>query len=254
MPPIEQFLELRAEGLGATAEAIDAACAMGLVQSLIDQPDGRANLGRLVRRWPDSGGEPMAALKVDFPALAEGNASLQKWWTLSLARFAASDRYRGLTLEETDRQLTGLLDIEITIDKTGGKKTFAVADFAQFIKLPGARTALAARRQSIFTLGAQANPLMRPVLVEYDEIFALLARGKTAKLGARMKNIERYRATVLHRMDKIADYLNWYEATQMGTRTNAFDSYLKAANEVSRGDERRDDRIARYLDLLEKEY
>ena len=48
--------------------------------------------------------------------------------------------------------------------------------------------------------------------------------------------------------------LNWYEATQLGTRTNAFDSYLKAANEVSREEMRRDDPIARYLNLLEKEY
>ena len=38
------------------------------------------------------------------------------------------------------------------------------------------------------------------------------------------------------------------------TRTNAFDSYLKAANELSREQERRDDPIARYLDLMEKEY
>ena len=254
MPPIEQFLELRADGLGATAEAIDAACAMGLVQLLIEQPNGRANLGRLVRHWSDSGGDPLAALKKDFPALAEGNASLQKWWTLNLARFAASDRFRGLTLEETDKQLAELLNIEIAIDKTGAKETFAIADFARFIKLRGTRAALAARRQSIFTLGAQAHALLRPVIADYDEILSLLTRGKTQKLAARIENIERYRATVLHRMDKIADYLNWYEATQLGTRTNAFDSYLKAANEVSREEKRRDDPIARYLDLLEKEY
>ena len=54
--------------------------------------------------------------------------------------------------------------------------------------------------------------------------------------------------------DKIADYLNWYEATQFGTRTNAFDSYLKAAKEVSREETHRFEPITRYLDLIEKEY
>ncbi len=254
MPPIERFLELRADGLGATAEAIDAACAMGLVQLLVEQPNGRANLGRLVRRWPDTGSDPVAALKKDFPSLAEGSAALQKWWMLNLARFAAADRYRGLTLEETDRQLAALLEIEIVIDKTGAKKKFPLADFAQFLKLPAAPAALAARKLAVFTLGAQANALLRPVVSEYEEVFALLARGKTQKLSARIENIEQYRATVLHRMDKIADYMNWYEATQTGVRTNAFDGYLKAANEVSREELHRSEPIARYLDLLEKEY
>jgi hypothetical protein len=254
MPPIEQFLGLRADGLGETAQAIDAACAMGLVQSLVEQPNGRANLGRLVRRWPDTGSDPIAALKKDFPSLAEGTASLQKWWTLNLARFAASDRFRGLSLEETDKQLAALLEIELVIDKAGTRKTFAIADYAQFIKLPAARAALTARRQAIFTLGAQANALLRPVVSEYEEILSLILRGKTQKLAARLENIEAYRATVLHRMDQIADYLNWYEATQFGTRTNEFDSYLKAANEASREEAHRFDPISRYLDLMEKEY
>ncbi len=254
MPPIEEFLTLRADGLGATAEAIDAACAMGLVQLLIEQPNGRANLARLVRRWPDTGHDPIAALKKDFPALAEGSASLQKWWTLNLARLAASDRYRGLSLVETDKQLAALLQLDIAVDKAGTKKTFSVGEFAQFMRLPGTGSVLAARRQALFALGAQGNALLRPVIAEYDEVFVLLVRGKTAKLSARIENAERYRATVLQRMDQIADYLNWYEATQTGERSHAFDSYLKAANEVSREESHRFDPITRYLDSLEKEY
>jgi hypothetical protein len=254
MPPIEQFLGLCAGGLGATAEAIDSACAMGLVQLLIEQPNGRANLSRLVRHWPESGRDPMAALAKDFPGLADGSASLQKWWTLNLARFAATNRYLGLSLDETDKQIAALLEFELVIDKTGAKKRFAVGDYAQFIKLPGARAAMAARKKSMIALSAQANALLRPVIAEYDEIFSILSRGKTSRLADRLEGIEGYRATVLHRMDQIADYLNWYEATQFGTRTNAFDSYLKAANELSRSDALRSAPIARYLDLIEKEY
>ncbi len=254
MPPIADFLTLRAGGLGATAEAIDSACAMGLVQALIEQPNGRANLARLVRRWPETGGDPVAALKRDFPSLTEGGASLQKWWTLNLARFAAADRYRGLTVEETEKQLIPLLQIELATDEAGTKKTFGIGEYAQFIRLPAARAAMAARQKEMVALSAQANPLFRPIIADYDEVFSLLARGKTRRISERLEEIEEFRGNVLHRMDQIADYLNWYEATQFGTRTNAFDSYLKAANEISRDEARRSDPIARYLDILEKEY
>ena len=104
LPPIEQFITAKKVPLGATAETIDSACALGLVQLLLDQPSGRANLSRLVRHWPDIGGDPLAALKKEFPGLKASSTSLQKWWTLNLARFAAADRYHGLTIEDTDRK------------------------------------------------------------------------------------------------------------------------------------------------------
>ena len=159
-----------------------------------------------------------------------------------------------MTVEETEKRLVPLLEIELVIDKAGTKKTFAIGEYAQFIKLPAARVAMAARQKAMVALSAQANPLFRPIVADYDEIFSLLARGKTRRISERLEGIEEFRAIVLHRMDQIADYLNWYEATQFGTHTNAFDSYLKAANEVSREEARRSDPIARYLDLLEKEY
>ena len=41
----------------------------------------------------------------DFPTLSDAQ-TIQKWWTLTLARFSALNRYQGLTPEETDAQLT----------------------------------------------------------------------------------------------------------------------------------------------------
>ena len=252
-PPIGQFLRLRGGDLGATAEAIDAACAMGLVQALLEQPNGRANLASLVRHWPDCSEDPVGALGKDFPALAGDSHALQKWWTLNLARFAAADRYQGFSAADTDRQLTALLPIEIA-DKAGTRKVFAPGDYPEFLKLPTARAELVAKQQALLSLSTQANALFRPVVADYVEIFALLARGKTRGIAERLAEAGRFRSMVLHRMDDIADYLNWYEATQLGTRTADFDSYLKAANELSRMDTRRSDPVAHYLDQLEQEY
>jgi hypothetical protein len=59
---------------------------------------------------------------------------------------------------------------------------------------------------------------------------------------------------VLRRCSDIADYLNWFEATQMGSRSNTFDNYLKTANEISEQDRKQKSPIARYLDEFELEF
>ena len=92
------------------------------------------------------------------------------------------------------------------------------------------------------------------MLSEYDECLAQLARGKTRGIHDRLERAARLRTALTHRAGEIADYLNWFEATQMGTRSGAFDNYLKTASELSEQDRKRRDPIARYLDELEREY
>ena len=254
LPPLADFLADNPDELGATARAMDQALAASLLQLLTSQPNGRTGLARLVREWPRSNGDPVALLRKHFPALASDEATLQKWWTLNLARFAAADRYRGLSVDETEKELAPLLAIEIPDGKGGEKKTFAADDFAQYLKLPASRAVLAERHTLIVALSARANALYRPVLVDYEQTFALLAHGKTGGVRERLARIEQYRASVLRRTAEIADYLNWYEGTQLGGRSNAFDSYLKTASEISEQEQKRRDPIARYLDDFEQEY
>ncbi|MEI9892714.1 MAG: hypothetical protein WDN28_02060 [Chthoniobacter sp.] len=199
LPPIEKFLLEKPEELGSTAMAVDRALAMGLLQMLAEQPDGHVNLGHLVRDWPQSNGDPMALLAKEFPGVAGHPQTLQKWWTVNLARYAAADRYEGLTAEETEKMLAPLLQIEFVINKKGEKKTFAVSEYAQFLKLPANRATLAARHTEIVTLGTRANALMRPVIADYEKVFALLSHGKTRGMRDRLAKAESYRALVLQR-------------------------------------------------------
>lgn len=254
LPPLENFLLEKPDELGVTVRTLDRALAACLVQLLATQPGGRAGLARIVRAWPESNGDPMALLKKEFPVLAKDEATLQKWWTLGLARFAAADRYQGLSIEETALQLAPLFSLELPTGKGTGKKTFAVADFAHYLKLPASRAALAGHHTKLLTLSTRANALLRPVLVDYERVLALLMQGKTKGLAERLAQIEKDRAFVVQRTRDIADYMNWYEATQMGGNSRAFDAYIKAANEISEQDRKRRDPIARYLDELEKEY
>ncbi len=254
LPPMESFLMENPEALGPTALEVDRALAMGLLQMLIDQPGGHENLARLVRAWPRSNGDPMAVLASEFPAVAKNRETLQKWWTVNLARFAAVDRYQALTVAETDKALAGLLQMELVASKSGEKKPFSVSDFPQFMKFSANRDALASRHTEIVALSSRTNALMRPIVTEYEEIFALLARGKTHGMKDRLAKVEAYRAVVLKRTSDIADYLNWWETTQMQSRSGEFDNYLKAANEISEEDRKQKDPIGRYLDELEREF
>jgi hypothetical protein len=254
LPPIEEVLAEKPAENGATALAFDQGLALCLIQLLIDQPHGRQNLSRLVRDWPHSDGNAVALLKKEFPSLALKQETLQKWWTLNLARFSAMDRYAGMTAQETEKELVPLLKFETPPDKTGGKKTFAVGEFDQYLKVSGIRLILSERHAAIIALGSHANALFRPVIADYEAAFASLAKGRKRGVRERLAAGEHTRALVLRRTSEIADYLNWYEATQMGSKSNAFDSYLKAANEISEQDRKRTDPIARYLDDLEQEF
>jgi hypothetical protein len=229
---------------------------MCLVELLLEQPNGRANLDRLIRRWPELHADPIAALIKEFPGLGADTGALQKWWTLSVARFSAADRFRGLSAVETDKELAGVVTFECVVDKKGDKKQFAVQEFEAFVKLPGCKAAMIKAQGALVRLSTRANALFRPVVAEYERVFGMLARGKTKGLAQRIDNIAHYRHAVLHRVDQIADYLNWFEATQIGMRSDAFDGFLKTATQLSADEAKAKaaDPVARYLDQLQDEF
>lgn len=254
LPPIERFLLRRPDELGPTANAIDAALAMCLVQLLIDQPAGRDHLATFLRAWPAANSDTIGALGREFRALEGGAPAIQKWWVLNLARFAAADRYQGLTAKQTDQQIAALLEFEIADPKTGKSQSYNVSQFAEYLKIPGSRAVLANQRAALVALSLRANALLRPVLAEHEEIFALLERGKTRGIAERLTHTAVLHTAIVRRMEEIADYMNWFEATQLPGSSNVFENYLRTADELSEQDKKSRDPIARYLDSIEKEY
>ncbi len=253
LPPIEHFLLQKPDELGPTAKAMDAALAMCLLQSLIDQPSGRDHLATFLHKWPEANGDAVGALGREFRALEGGAASIQKWWVLNLARFASADRYLGLTAEETDQQIGALLDFEIRDTKSGKTQRFNVKQFEEYLKIPGSRQVLAAQRAGLVGLSPRANALFRPVLAEYEESMALLERGKTRGVAERLERASRLCTVIRRRVEEIADYMNWFEATQIEGSSNLFEGYMKTADEFAEQERRSRDAIARYLDTIEKQ-
>ncbi len=254
LPPIEKFLVEKPDELGPTAMAVDRAMAMCLIQLLVEQPGGHEALGRLVRAWPKNSTDPMAALAQEFPTFRDGAPKLQKWWTVNLARFAASDRYQGLTPDETEEALAALLQFEVKNEKTGEKKAYNVSDFEEYLKLPASRALLATRHTELVALSTKANLLFGSVFADYEQALTLLSKGKKRGVRDLLTRAEGERRTVLQRTVQIADYLNWFEATQMKSRSSAFDDYLKTADQMTQDDMQHKGSVGLYLDEIEENF
>lgn len=265
LPSIEKLLTQPPLQLDTAAGVVDRASGYALTAALLNMSAGPANVGRFLRAWPDGSHDPLTLLASHFPALGQSPQSLAKWWTLQLAELGKSETLRGLSSAEAEAELTALLAFDLTSGnppKGSGQpprsQRYVLADFEKYLKLPGARPALRLAQVKISTLSSRAHVLFRPILQEYAELCGLLAAGKTSGVADRIARAERFRASVLQRSEMIADYLNWYEATQTPGSTGQFDRYLRAVEDHDakkrQPAERVDPRIAEYLDALEQEF
>ena len=60
---------------------------------------------------------------------------------------------------------------------------------------------------------------------------------------------------MVKRREAIADYLNWFEATQVKDQSGAFDEYFRAARQAERAQAvHRPDSISTYLDEMDLEF
>ena len=227
---------------------------MSLLRLLLGLPNGHFLLQGFIRHWPGGDADPEAELLKAFPALNSGGQSLEKWWTLGLASLSTSDRYQGLSLAETSQQLDAMLKFDVVMDKSGKTRTFTLDQYSAFRKAPGAASALNNLTVRLLGLEAQSNPLMREVVTAYQGLAVDLYHHKSHGLEAHLGALADYRARLTAHMDQIADYLNWYEATQRIRASGSFDEYIRTADEVDKDPGApRTDPISQYMDGVERE-
>jgi hypothetical protein len=232
LPPLKEILETQPDLLGSpAAEAVDAAYAYCLLRLLLDFPDGRVCLARLVEGWPEVGRWPADALVSHFPALGTSSGALQKWWTLGVARLAASLESVAMDAAGSEAAIIRMLQLEVVMNQAGEKTRYELEQFEQFLSLPGAKRALQVAQSGMMELCVRVHPLFRPVAAEYERVLASLASGKKRGLAEQLKAADSARMAVRKRLDAIADHLNHYEATQMGAPSGAFDGLLKRVPE-----------------------
>lgn len=256
LPKIADFLKSNVAAMDATSLSVHGACASSLLELLIDVPGGSAALGKMVKGLSDYDGDPVAMLLKYFPMLGGNPAALEKWWTLGLARYSTLDGHVSLSISDTDARLAPLLTVTVVTDEKKKTKTdFPLTEYKAMLKHPGAKPALFTRAASLTELLLQAHPLIRPVIQEYQGITLNLAQGKTRGIEKDLAAIASYRGMIVERMDKIEDYLNWYEATQMPEKSGAFADFMQSAKAAeTHPPPKRNDAISRYIDQLQREF
>jgi hypothetical protein len=247
---LDEFLGQRFDLLDSAGRMLYRAYSVSLVQLLLEQGGGHAHLARYIASLSRASNNPVADLKAWFPRLRE---DLDKKWRSMVAQLSEHQTYQLLTFAESERRLDELLQIRISHGERdrGRPEMVNLSELARRKASPDEKAAADKMGQALLLLVGTAHPVMRPVSREYQQIAALLARGKRRGIAKRLFRLDVTRKQLAARMGEIDDYMNWFEATQMESRSGAFNNYLKAANESEGSASRRRDPLSVYLDALE---
>jgi hypothetical protein len=247
---LETFLRQRPAVLDSAGRTLYSAYSFALVQMLIDGRNGPARLAQYIRHLSNASNEPLADLKIQFPFLggdAEGT------WQLTLSRLRNLNTYQLLTFAESERRLDELLHVKIS-EANKPARLVGLDDLARRKISASEKMALNGLNRELLVFVAQANPVLRPIAREYQQIAALLTRGKRKRIAKRLSRLEVTRKELAARMSDIDDYMNWFEATQMKSRSGNFTDYLKAVNHSQLSAPKRHDPLSVYVDALEEQF
>jgi len=246
----EKFLRQRRAFLDSTGRTLYRAYAFVLVQLLLDVKNGGAQLAKYIDHLYDSSNDPVANLEAQFPLLAD---NAEQTWQLALNRLKGLQTFRLFTFAESDRRLDELLSVKIS-EPNKPLKLVRLDELAQHKLSASEKIALDQLKRDLLVLVPQTNPVLRPIGHEYQEIAAMLGRGKRRGVAKRLAHLELTRQQLAARMTEIDDYMNWFEATQMNSGSGNFTGYLKAVDQSQLPAQRRRDPLSVYVDAVEDQF
>src|SRR5437016_2811964 len=226
------------------------AYSVALVQLLLDEGGGRGHLARYISNLSHGSNDRVADLKACFPQLRD---DVEKKWRSRVARLSEHQTYQLLSFAESEQRLDELIQIKISDGSRnrGRPKPANLSELSRSKLSAEGKAAVNHMSQGLLLLVGTAHPVLRPVAREYQQIAALLIRGKRRGIAKRVSHLDGIRKELAARMGDIDDYMNWFEATQMENQSGAFSDYLKAANQSQVSAQRRRDPLSVYLDALE---
>ena len=250
--PLKEFLRPQElSELDAPSRFLYRAYSIALVEFLIQTPNGRERLARLIADLPFASNDPMADLGLHFPELSSASIA-EKAWSLHIARLATAQPFQLLSADEMELKLDELLLLRIS--RAGVERKYHLEEFPQFIREVSSKLILVRFSRDLSLFATRANPIWRPMIYQYARIGTLLARGKTNGIAERLTSLRASRKGIAAQMRKVNDYMNWFEATKAREPSGAFTDYMKAAELGSAPEQRRRDPISVYLDVLETQF
>src|SRR5262249_9360382 len=134
----------------------------------------------------------------------------------------------------------------------GNEKTLSLEDLCQKRSNPMQRVGLKKLAEELIPLAVRANPALRSIVQDYQQLVAQLALGKNHAVETKLRALKTLRARLTARMSEIDDYLNWFEATQLQAESGLFDNAVSASATVT--SPRRKDAFSAYLDAMEAQF
>ena len=248
--PLEKFLGQRPGLVDSTGRTLYRAYSFALVQMLLDGKNGGTQLAKYIDHLSDFSNDPLEDLKTQFPLLAD---DADRTWQVALNRLKTVQTFRLLTFAESERRLDELLSLKIS-EPNKPVKLVRLEELAQHKLSTSEKMALDQLKRDLMFFVPQTNPVLRPIGREYQEIVALLARGKRRPVLKRLSRLDLTRQQLATRMTELDDYMNWFEATQMGSGSGNFAGYLKAVDQSQGPAPRRHDPLSVYVDALEDQF
>jgi hypothetical protein len=247
---LEKFLQQRPALVDSPGRLLYRAYSLSLVQLLVGGIDGRSRLARYIHNLSRASNDPLADLKAQFPLLGE---DAEKTWQLAVARLGDAQSYQLLTFAESEQRLNELLRVK-TLDAGKSPKQAQLSELAQRKPSVAEKMALNELSQNLVLFTIRANPVMRPIVREYQQIAAQLARGKRKRIIERLARLQMTHTKLVARMNDVDDYMNWFEAMQSNSGSGVFADYLKAAGDSQIPAPRRRDALSVYLDSLAEQF
>lgn len=248
-PSLTEFLNQRPEILDSSARQIYGAYSFALVQMLIDSPNGRSRLGRYIDNRAFATNDEIADLRAAFPELADFESA----WKTEIADLKAGGDKELLSFSQTDEKLGELLKTSFP-SPDGRDQSLSLDDFSRAKTNAIQRRALAEFSRQLLLLATRANPVLRPIVQDYQRIVDELALGRRHGIEKRLSGLRSLHAKLSARMSDVDDYLNWFEAAKLDTSSGLFDNSVQPTTSVGRQELKRKDALSVYLDAMEMEF
>ena len=237
---------------GATRAAFRVSSG-ALVMALLEQPEGRSHFRDFLREAPAFEGETPALLARHFPDLNLSETSLAKWWTLQLANKGGLNQAGDvLGIAETETALAEALRLNFrTPEGIIQQKDLAAWPELATLKDPERIAAVRAAQDALVRLSYRCFPSYRPLIADYQQVLAAIARNKLREVPQRLKSLEETRATMKARATRARDYLDWFEISNARETSGVFDDYLLLKRRLESNPRDRKDGVSTYLDRMD---
>lgn len=247
--PLSEFLNQHPETFDSSSRQLYRAGSFVLVQMLIDSPDGRSRLGRYIDNLAFASNDPAADLRAAFSEVRNFEGS----WKSKMADLKTEEDTDLLNFSQTDERLNELLEVKFP-SREGGDASVLLESFSRAKPNLVQRKALQEFSRKLLLLAARANPVLRPIIQDYQQIADQLVLNRNRGVEKRLAGLKSLHIRLSARMSDIDDYLNWFEAAKLGTPSGMFEDHLQAAGAVDSQKPKRRDPLSVYLDAMEMEF